>query len=45
MKKLLFSIAALTLTTGLFAQKKADEIAKFKFIWFNYSFRVKGQRP
>jgi hypothetical protein len=30
MKKLLFSIAALTLTTGLFAQKKADEIAKFK---------------
>jgi hypothetical protein len=30
MKKLLFSIAALTLTTGLFAQKKADDIAKFK---------------
>jgi len=30
MKKLLFSIAALTLTTVLFAQKKADDIAKFK---------------
>ncbi len=32
MKKLLFSLAALTLTSGLFAQtqKKADEVAKFK---------------
>ena len=30
MKKLLFSLTALVLTTGLFAQKKADEVAKFK---------------
>ncbi len=29
MKKLLFSIAALTLSFGVFAQKKADEVAKF----------------
>lgn len=30
MKKLLFSLTALMLTTGLFAQKKADDVAKFK---------------
>lgn len=30
MKKLLFSLTALVLSTGLFAQKKADDIAKFK---------------
>ena len=30
MKKLLFSITALLLTTVLFAQKKADDVAKFK---------------
>ena len=30
MKKLLLSIAALTLTTVLFAQKKAEDVAKFK---------------
>ena len=30
MKKLLFSLTALVLTTGLFAQKKADDVAKFK---------------
>ncbi len=30
MKKLLFSLTALTLSTVLFAQKKADDIAKFK---------------
>ena len=30
MKKLLLSLTALVLTTGLFAQKKADEVAKFK---------------
>ena len=30
MKKLLFSFAALMLTTVLFAQKKADDVAKFK---------------
>ena len=30
MKKLLFSFLALTLTTLVFAQKKADEVAKFK---------------
>ena len=30
MKKLLFSLMALTLTTGLFAQKKASDVAKFK---------------
>ena len=30
MKKLLFSLTILALSTSLFAQKKADEIAKFK---------------
>jgi len=30
MKKVLFSFAALLLTTVLFAQKKADDVAKFK---------------
>ena len=30
MKKLLFSIVALTLTTGIFAQKKSDDVAKIK---------------
>ena len=30
MKKLLFSVTALLLTTVLFAQKKADDVAKFK---------------
>ena len=30
MKKLLLSLTALVLTTGIFAQKKADEVAKFK---------------
>lgn len=30
MKKLLFSFVALTLTTLVFAQKKADDVAKFK---------------
>lgn len=30
MKKLLFSIIALTLTTGIFAQKKSDDVAKIK---------------
>ncbi len=30
MKKLLFSLTALVLSTGLFAQKKADDVAKFK---------------
>jgi hypothetical protein len=30
MKKLLFSLMALTLTTITFAQKKADDVAKFK---------------
>ena len=30
MKKLLFSFAALMLSTVLFAQKKADDVAKFK---------------
>ncbi len=30
MKKLLLSIVALTLTTGIFAQKKSDDVAKIK---------------
>jgi hypothetical protein len=30
MKKLVFSLAALVVSTGLFAQKKAEDIAKFK---------------
>ena len=30
MKKLLFSIAALVFTTAIFAQKKSDDVAKFK---------------
>ena len=30
MKKLLVSIVALTLTTGIFAQKKSDDVAKIK---------------
>jgi hypothetical protein len=30
MKKLLFSIVALTLTTAIFAQKKSDDVAKIK---------------
>lgn len=30
MKKLLLPVAALLLTTGLFAQKKSDDVAKFK---------------